>query len=198
MNKKGAFMRVQAGDALIVVDVQNDFCPGGAMAVNNGDAVVPVLNNLMPRFGTVAFTRDWHPPNHCSFSENPQYVDGSWPPHCIADSPGAQFHPDLKVPEDAIVVNKATERDAEAYGGFDGTALEEQLRQRGVDRVFVGGLATDYCVKATVLEAIERGFRTVLIQDACRAVDVPQGSGASAISEMAQAGAVIGTAGEIQ
>ena len=191
-------MQVKANDALLVVDVQNDFCPGGTLAVDNGDAVVPILNNLMPRFSTVVFTRDWHPRDHCSFSDNPKFVDGSWPPHCVADTPGAQFHPDLNLPADAMVINKATDPDTEAYGAFDDTDLAERLRQKGIERVFVGGLTTDYCVKETILQAVKRGFQAVLVEDACRAVDVPQGNGALALTEMAKAGAAFCPAESIQ
>lgn len=175
-------------DALIVVDVQNDFCPGGALEVAGGDAVVPLINALLPRFSTRVFTRDWHPAEHCSFSAEPSFTDGSWPKHCIADTPGAAFHPDLEVPDDAHIVSKATEVDTEAYSGFQGTALAERLRARGIERVFVCGLATDYCVLQTALDAHSAGFDTFVIEDACRGVDNPPGTAAEALNTMEAAG----------
>lgn len=183
-------IQIQPTDALIVVDVQNDFCPGGALAVAEGDAVVPLINGLVARFRVRVFTRDWHPPDHCSFADDPQFVDGSWPVHCVCDTPGAAFHPGLAVPDDAIVVNKATDREPDSYSGFDGTALADQLRAEGVERVFVLGLATDYCVKATALDAHAAGFDVYVLTDACRAVDNPPGTGAAALAEMERAGVV--------
>jgi nicotinamidase/pyrazinamidase len=156
----------RAHDALIIVDVQNDFCPGGALAVGAGDAVAPVLNRLAPHFGTVVATQDWHPANHRSFTAQ----GGEWPPHCIAGTPGADFHPALQTDQVDVTVHKATTPDQEAYSGFDGTDLAEQLRRRGVQRVYVGGLALDYCVDATALDAKRAGFDTYVIRDATRAV----------------------------
>ena len=155
-----------AQDALIVVDVQNDFCPGGALAVNEGDQVVPVLNRLMPQFGTVVATQDWHPANHRSFSAQ----GGEWPEHCIAGTPGAELHPALNREELDFTVKKATTPEQEAYSGFDGTDLAQRLREHGVRRVFVGGLALDYCVDATALDAVRAGFEAYVIRDATRAV----------------------------
>ena len=153
-------------DALIIVDVQNDFCPGGALAVAEGDAVVPVLNALAPRFGTIVATRDWHPADHRSFAAQ----GGPWPSHCVAATPGADFHPALDRAVVDLVVEKATRSDQEAYSGFDGTDLAAQLRARGVRRVYVGGLALDYCVDATALDARKAGFETWVIRDATRPV----------------------------
>lgn len=181
-------IKVQPADALIVVDVQKDFCPRGALAVENGNAVVPVLNALMPKFGCVVFTRDWHPADHCSFAEAPRFEDRSWPAHCVADTPGAAFHDDLIVPTHALVIDKAIEPDAEAYSGFEGTGLAERLAERGIDRVFVGGLATDYCVKNTALDAVRHGFEVVVVLDACRGIDVPRGAVDAALAEMRQQG----------
>jgi nicotinamidase/pyrazinamidase len=153
-------------DALIIVDVQNDFCPGGALAVADGDAVVPILNRLAARFGTVVATQDWHPAAHSSFAEQ----GGPWPPHCIADTPGAEFHPALRLDALDLVVRKALLTERDAYSGFDGTDLAAQLRARDVRRVFVGGLALDYCVDATARDARAAGFETAIIRDATRAV----------------------------
>ncbi len=158
--------RAHAHDALIIVDVQNDFCPGGALAVADGDAVVPILNRLAAHFGTVVATQDWHPAAHSSFVAQ----GGPWPPHCIADTPGAEFHPDLDLGALDLVVRKAMLTAQDAYSGFDGTDLAAQLRARGVRRVFVGGLALDYCVDATARDARAAGFATAVIGDATRAV----------------------------
>lgn len=191
-------MNIGPDDALLVVDVQNDFCAGGSLAVPDADAIVPVINGLVPRFEHRAFSRDWHPEDHCSFSDNPEFVDGSWPAHCVRDTPGAAFHPGLDVPEEALVVDKATDAGREAYSGFEGASLAGELRSRGVTRVFVCGLATDYCVKATVLDAVRNGFETVLVADACRGVDIPAGAAAAAVDEMKAAGATVCASGSLQ
>ncbi len=176
--------------ALIVVDVQNDFVPGGALPVPNGHEVVPILNRYIEAFVgkglPVIATRDWHPPNHISFKSR----GGPWPPHCVQGTWGAEFHPELKLPKDVIIVSKATDPDREAYSGFEGTGLAERLRELGVKRVFVGGLATDYCVKHTVLDALKYGFEAILLLDASRGVDVNPGDSARAIREMVAAGAI--------
>jgi nicotinamidase/pyrazinamidase len=190
-------MTIGPSDALVVVDVQNDFCAGGSLAVPDADAIVPVINDLVPRFEHRVFTRDWHPANHCSFSDNPEFVDGSWPAHCVRDTPGAAFCPDLDVPEDAVIVDKATGIDRDAYSGFQDTSLADELRSRGVARVFVCGLATDYCVKTTLLDAVRDGFDAVLIEDACRGIDVPAGTVADAVDEMKTAGATVCTSGSL-
>lgn len=177
------------GDALVVVDVQNDFLPGGALAVPRGDATIPVLNAWIARFraaGLPVFaTRDWHPPDHCSF----QAQGGPWPPHCVAESPGADFAAGLAVPAEAILISKATRPEAEALSGFRGTDLADRLRALGVGRVLVGGLATDYCVRETVLDAIAAGFAVVVLTEAVRAVDVHPGDGDRALDAMRRAGA---------
>ncbi|MEM1601950.1 MAG: nicotinamidase [Candidatus Bathyarchaeia archaeon] len=176
-------------DALIIVDVQVDFCPGGALPVPRGDEVVPVLNEYIRRFraagALIVATRDWHPPNHVSFKN----YGGLWPPHCVQGTEGAKFHPDLNLPDDVIVVSKATDPSREAYSGFEGTDLEERLRRAGVRRVFVGGLATEYCVKSTVLDALRYGFETFLLEDAVRGIDATPGDVEKAIKEMLERGA---------
>jgi len=183
--------RVGPGDALIVVDVQNDFLPGGALAVPGGDEVVPVLNRWIETFADhglpVFFTRDWHPPNHCSFEAQ----GGIWPPHCIAGSRGAAFADGLEMPPAARVVSTADTPEAEAYSGFQGTTLAEDLRALGVGRLFVGGLATDYCVKETVLDGRRQGFEVHVIGPAVRAVEVTAGDGERALDDMRKAGARI-------
>jgi nicotinamidase/pyrazinamidase len=178
-------------DALVVVDLQNDFCPGGALAVREGDRVVAAVNRLLPLFRHTVFTRDWHPPDHASFSPHPRFVDGSWPVHCVAGTPGAALHAGVRLPAGAIVVDKGTEPVREAYSGFQGTGLAEKLRERSVARLFVAGLATDYCVKETVLDALGAGFEAFVIRDAVRGVDAPPGSADRALEEMGRRGARI-------
>jgi nicotinamidase/pyrazinamidase len=176
-------------DALIIVDVQNDFVPGGALPVPAGDQVVPVLNEYIKLFkkvdAEVFATRDWHPPNHISFKA----YGGTWPPHCIQESEGAKFHPDLKLPDDTTVISKAMNPSKESYSGFDDTELADKLKTRGIRKVFVGGLATDYCVKNTVLDAIKLGFKTVLLLDAVQGINVKPGDAEKAIDEMTLNGA---------
>lgn len=180
---------LREGDALLVVDVQKDFLPGGALAVPRGDEVVPAINALAEHFAArglpIFATRDWHPENHCSFREQ----GGPWPPHCVQGTPGAEFADDLRLPPDAEIVSKATTREKDAYSGFEGTDLEERLRRRGVKRLFVGGLATDYCVLNTVLDARRLGFETYVLEDAIRAVDVHPEDGEKALARMREAGA---------
>lgn len=176
-------------DALIVVDVQNDFLPGGSLAVRDGDAVIPVLNGYIDRFREkgldIYATRDWHPPDHCSFRKQ----GGPWPPHCIAGSTGAEFAAALRLPARTIVISKATTPEKDAYSGFEGTDLAERCRRAGHERLFIGGLATDYCVLNTVLDALKFGFQVFLLEDAIRAVNVAPGDGDRAIEKMRSAGA---------
>lgn len=175
--------------ALIVVDVQNDFCPNGSLPVPGGDEVVPVLNKYIAKFdqagASVFATRDWHPPNHISFKTR----GGPWPPHCIQGTKGAEFHPKLRFPKDVKIISKASESDKEAYSGFDETILSDKLKASGVKRIFVGGLATDYCVKNTVLDALRIGFEVVLLNDAIRGIDVDKGDSERAVREMIERGA---------
>jgi nicotinamidase/pyrazinamidase len=180
---------LRTGDALIVVDVQNDFLPGGALGVPNGSAVLAPLNRCLEAFerlGLPVFaTRDWHPPNHCSFRTQ----GGPWPAHCVAGSAGAQFAPGLQLPAAAQIVSKATLPEPDAYSGFQGTDLATQLTTAHCRRVFIGGLATDYCVKATALDARAAGFEVIVIDDAVAAVDVAPGDGARALQAMRDQGA---------
>ncbi len=175
-------------DALVVVDLQNDFCPGGALAVSEGDLIVPLVNRFFgrPRFFKVA-TRDWHPADHISFEAR----GGLWPSHCVAETPGARFHPDMHADRADLVISKGALKDAEAYSGFDGTPLAADLRSRGVRRIFVCGLATDYCVRATALDGRSEGFEVVVLEDAIRAVNVKSGDGDRAIREMLGAGCAL-------
>ena len=182
-------VKLGAGDALLVVDVQNDFLPGGRLAVAGGDAVVPVLNRYLAlaavRRLPVYASRDWHPANHCSF--RPQ--GGAWPEHCVAGTRGADFAPGLKLPQDAIVIDKGTAPQREAYSAFEGTELASFLRSVQVGRVLVGGLATDYCVLNTVRDAVTHGFQVLLLRDAIKAVDVNPDDGKRAEREMQRLGA---------
>ena len=182
-------IKLSKNDALIIVDVQRDFCQGGALPVPEGDQVVPILNEYIKLFkeanARIFATRDWHPPNHMSFTP----YGGIWPPHCIQQSEGAKFHPDLKLPDDASIISKAMDPAKESYSGFDGTTLAEDLKKNGVARVFVGGLATDYCVKNTVLDAIALGFETALLLDATRGINAKPDDVKKAIDEMAAKGA---------
>lgn len=177
-------MYVKKGDALIIVDVQNDFLPGGALAVPKGDEVIPILNKYIEKFkekGLPIFaTRDWHPEKHCSFKEQ----GGLWPPHCVAGTEGAKFALALTLPSDVNIISKAVYEDNDAYSGFGGTRLNGLLIDKGIKRVFIGGLATDYCVKATVQDALNHGYVIVYLQDASRAVNVKPNDGKDAEESM--------------
>jgi nicotinamidase/pyrazinamidase len=181
-------------DALVLVDVQNDFCPGGSLAVPEGDRVVPVLNRYVGLFaaaGAAIFaSRDWHPAKTKHF----QADGGAWPPHCVQGTSGAAFHAGLAVPGGAVVVSKGMDPEQDAYSAFQGEdpagrPLAAALAERGLRRLYVGGLATDYCVRATVLDALREGFEVLVLADAVRAVDVKPGDGERAIAEMREAGA---------
>ncbi len=181
---------------LIVVDVQNDFCPGGTLAIKQGDKVVPVLNSWIQKFHNVkapiVYTRDWHPKDHISFLD----YGGIWPSHCVQQTYGAEFHPDLVC--HGCICSKGFIRNKEAYSGFDGYVngldgprLDQWLKQKGVEQIYVGGLATDYCVKATALDGIKNGYKVYLLENGIRAVDVKQGDGHRSIQEMTDAGVLL-------
>lgn len=188
---------IKQNSCLVIVDVQNDFCPGGALAVSEGDEVVPVLNSWVKRFKAaklpVAYTQDWHPKDHCSFAQN----GGIWPVHCVQGTSGADFHKDLMI--EGEVFRKGFLKDREAYSGFDATlegkpdspTLGQWLKEKGIERIYVGGIATDYCVKATVLDGLDQGFKVTLIRSGVRAVNVNPGDGERAIREMIQKGAEV-------
>jgi nicotinamidase/pyrazinamidase len=177
--------------ALIVVDVQNDFCPGGSLAVAQGDEVIAPLNQLMKEFldrgEPVYKTRDWHLPQTNHFAA----YGGIWPFHCIQNTKGAEFHPDLLDDPRITVISKGTDDKADGYSGFDGTNLADSLREAGVSEIWVGGLATDYCVKQTVIDGVRQGFKVKALADSMRAVNVNQGDGAGAIEQMRAVGAEI-------
>lgn len=182
-------IQLSATDALLIVDLQNDFLPGGSLPVPAGDQVIPVLNRYIALFARQALpvlaTRDWHPAKHCSFRAQ----GGIWPPHCIAGSSGAELASALKLPATAVIVPKATTADQDAYSGFAGTELARLLHAGGSKRLFIGGLATDYCVLNTVKDALSQGFCVALLLDAIRAVDVRAGDGSAAIAQMIERGA---------
>lgn len=184
-------MAEQTKKALIVVDVQNDFCPGGSLAVPNGDEVVAPLNKLMTEFlerGEPVFkTRDWHPAKTKHFA----VYGGTWPVHCVQGTHGAEFHPDLIADPRVTIISKGMNEGVDGYSGFDGTNLAQTLRDKGVEEVWVGGLATDYCVKHTVLDALREGFKVKALADAMRPVNVNPGDGDQAIKEMRDAGAEV-------
>jgi nicotinamidase/pyrazinamidase len=180
---------LQQRDGLLVVDVQKDFCPGGALPIEEGDKIIPVMNRWIEAADKkglpIYASRDWHPVRHISFSEH----GGKWPPHCIQDTNGARFHPDLKLPEGVIKVTKGVRFDQDQNSAFDQTGLAEQMKRDGVKRLWVGGLAQDVCVLATVLEALASGFEVSLLLDATRPV-TPEG-GKEALERMKKAGARI-------
>jgi len=182
-------LALHSDDALLVVDCQNDFFPGGALAVPAGDEILPAVNRLMAACGTaggtVVLTRDWHPADHCSFEAE----GGTWPAHCVRGTAGADLHAGLQPPPVAMIVHKATSSDRDTYSAFDGTDLAAHLRQRGIRRLVVVGLALDYCVKATLLDGLEAGFEAVLALDGTRAVNVNRGDGDAAVDAMRKAGA---------
>ncbi|HHD11079.1 MAG TPA: nicotinamidase [Deltaproteobacteria bacterium] len=180
--------------ALVVVDFQNDFCPGGALPVPEGDEIADTLNSYIERFtekGLPVFaSKDWHPAQTSHFKE----YGGIWPPHCVMGTKGAEFHPALRLPEDAIILLKGDREDEDAYSVFqahteDGRPFKKVLEDMSIEHLYVGGLATDYCVKATVLDALKEGFRVTLLLDAIKGVDVEEGDSERAIEEMRQNGA---------
>jgi nicotinamidase/pyrazinamidase len=182
--------------ALLLVDVQNDFCPGGALPVADGDAVVPIVNRLAARAGALGLpvyaSRDWHPPDSRHFAQN----GGRWPVHCVAGTEGARLRSDLQLPSTAQIVTKGVGPDDEGYSAFDGTvagrgSLIMDLRARGVTHLIMGGLATDYCVKVSALDARHHGLAVTVVTDAIRAVNVEPGDGDRAIEEMKAAGVVM-------
>lgn len=196
-SKKRAVPKPDEHSVLLLVHLQNDFCPGGALPVAGGHDIIPLINAYIDYFVTHRFpvvaTRDWHPANHCSFKEQ----GGPWPSHCIQGSRGAQFHPGLTLPPGTLIISGATNPKKEAYSAFDGTSLEEHLEDLNAKLLYVVGLATDYCVKETVLDACKLGFRVVLLEDGIRGIDVQPGDAKRAIEEMVYAGTIRGTASDL-
>lgn len=198
-------MEIRPDDALLIIDVQNDFCPGGALAVERGDEIVPICNALAPQFDTVVLTQDWHRPDHASFASAhtdarpydtirlPYGEQVLWPDHCVAGTPGADFHPDLDTVPAALVLRKGNKREVDSYSAFrendlkTRTGLASWLRERGIRRIFLTGLAEDFCVRWSAIDAIEEGFEAVVVLDAVRAIDL-DGSLDQAWEEMTRAG----------
>jgi nicotinamidase/pyrazinamidase len=176
-------------EALLIIDFQNDFTPGGALAVPGGDTVAERLNALAGSgdYDLVVATRDWHPPDHGSFSEQ----GGIWPSHCVAGTPGAELHPALDAARIDVIVDKGRDPSTEGYSGFDGTELATILRERGIDKVTVAGLATDYCVRATALDALREGFAVTLDTAASRGIDAQPGDVERAVDEVRAAGGAV-------
>jgi nicotinamidase/pyrazinamidase len=202
--------------ALIVVDVQNDFCPGGALAVRHGDQVVPVINDLQSRFELVVATQDWHPADHKSFASNHEgkqpghliELDGLpqvlWPDHCVQNTPGAEFVEALSHSSIKRIFQKGTDPEVDSYSGFfdnghrHSTGLGDYLREQGVTDVYVVGLATDYCVKFTALDAQDLGFKTFVVEDACRGVELQEGDVRRALDDVRAAGVTVLSSNDIK
>jgi nicotinamidase/pyrazinamidase len=179
--------------ALLIIDLQNDFTSGGALEVPDGDAIAEPVTRLANRLDTVVATRDWHPPDHASFETE----GGPWPVHCVRDTHGAQFHPAMEGLELDAVVDVGREREDEGYSGFEKSDLARILRDRDVDQVFVCGLATDYCVRASAIDACREGFDVTVVEDAVRGVEVSEGDSQRAFGDMRDAGARIASSDEV-
>lgn len=202
-------------EALIIIDVQKDFCPGGALAVNDGDAVVPVINRIAPQFHLVVATQDWHPQGHASFASSHKgrapfdsiTLDGIeqtlWPDHCVVGTPGAQFHHDLELSRINLILRKGSNKNIDSYSAFlendraTVTGLRGYLRDHGIDSVTIAGLATDYCVYFSATDARDLGFRTRVMLDACRGIDTPPGSLDKTLKTMKGRGIELITSGDI-
>jgi nicotinamidase/pyrazinamidase len=193
-------------DALLIVDFQNDFCPGGALPVAEGDRIAGPINELLDSFDLVVATRDWHPPDHGSFKGievDPAEWRGTdppsiWPVHCVQGTPGAELNPALESVKVDVVIDKGQDPNSQGYSAFQDTRLGDLLRERGVDRLFVTGLATDYCVKNSVLDALRLGFGVTVVEDAVRGVDVEPGDSQKALEEMEAAGAELAKSEEVK
>ncbi len=174
-------VRLGSGDALVIIDMQNDFLPGGSLAVPMADTIIPVINRylkLFHEYGLPVFaTRDWHPPDHCSF----QQQGGPWPPHCIAPTIGAAFHPEIEFPINTQVISKATTAEKEAYSGFTDTQLHALLQELSIRRLFIGGIATEYCVLNTVKDARQHHYTTFVLEDAICAINLKPDDGLHAV-----------------
>jgi nicotinamidase/pyrazinamidase len=184
---------METDKALLIVDVQNDFCSGGSLEVRDGDRIVPILNRYIERFTEagmpILFTRDWHPARTAHFNSD----GGLWPPHCVQGSDGAEFHPGLQLGSHSVILSKGMAVDEDSYSAFDavdsrGLLLGEVLRQAGIQRIYIGGLATDYCVKQTALDGLKQGFQVVLLQDGVAGVNLQPEDSDRAIDEMVEAG----------
>jgi nicotinamidase/pyrazinamidase len=192
----------RARAALVIVDVQNDFCPGGALGIRGGDEIVSILNEYASRFSQAGLpvyaTRDWHPEQTTHFKR----WGGSWPPHCVAGTNGAAFHSDLKLPKETVVISKGTQPEGDSYSTFhgrdyDGLSFADSLRRRGVRHLYIGGLATDYCVLFSTLDALSQGFAVTVLLDAVRGIDRKPGDSERALQKMKEAGADTATLASI-
>jgi len=177
--------------ALIIVDMQNDFMPGGSLPVKDADKIIPAINRYIEIFyksgRLIVATRDWHPENHISFKER----GGPWPKHCVQNTYGAEFHPSLKLPDKVLIIDKATHPDRDAYSAFQETYLDLELRRHNIRRVFVSGVAIEYCVKATVLDALELGYEVILLTDAIKGVELKPGNVDNALRKMVGRGTIL-------
>src|SRR4030042_3987201 len=182
-------IKISKADSLIIANIQIDFLPGGALQALEGDLLIPVINDYLKIFrragASIFAVRDWHPQNHVSFTGQ----GGQWPPHCIQESEGAKFHPDLKLPEGTVIISKATDTLNDSYSSFEGTGLAQSLEMQGIYRLFVGGLATEYCILNTVLDSRKLGFGTLLLSDAVRGINAKPNDANRAIEEMVSLGA---------
>jgi len=183
-------MKITRDSSLIIVDFQNDFCPGGALEVKEADKIIPILNKYIELFEEkdlmIYYTADWHPADHCSFKEN----GGTWPRHCVQGTKGAEFHPNLKMASYYKIIYKAINPKEDAYSGFEKTELDTSLRKNKIKNLYICGLATDYCVKNTVLDACQLGYNVYLLIDAIKGVNVNPDDSERAIEEMKNAGAI--------
>jgi nicotinamidase/pyrazinamidase len=202
MAKQVKTVRIQKGDTLSVTDMQNDFLPGGALGVPEGDKIIPYVNRAIALFKKnnllIFFTRDWHPPDHCSFKDQ----GGPWPPHCVQNTSGAEFSSKINIPEGSTIISKGAEKNSEQYstlGGRDADGDTENglMKQLGIRRLFIAGLATDYCVLNSVKDALAEGYEVYVLTDAIRAVNVNPGDGERALKEMIRAGAKTITSEEL-
>jgi nicotinamidase/pyrazinamidase len=180
-------------DALLIIDFQNDFCPGGALAVEEGDQIAAPIKRLAPRFEVIVATRDWHPPDHASFETQ----GGPWPVHCVQGTPGAELHPSMDELELDAITDVGREREDEGYSGFEKSDLAQVLRDHQVDEVYVCGLATDYCVRASAIDACREGFDVTVVEDAVRAVEVEPGDSERAFADMREAGATVAASEDV-
>ena len=198
MVQQSNIIPLKPGDVLLIIDLQNDFLPGGALAVNQGEQVIPVMNRYIEFFQRrrlpIIATRDWHPRDHCSFKKQ----GGPWPEHCIAGTLGAAFSTGLILPQSAAIISKGSTPSDPGYSGFENTDLEARLSRLQAKRLYIGGLATEYCVFKTVMDALDRHYCVYLLRDAIRAVDIAPQNGHNAITQMKQKGAFTITLSNLQ
>jgi nicotinamidase/pyrazinamidase len=183
--------------ALFVINLQNDFCTGGAVEQIEGETIIPAINDLIPQFEIIIYTRDWHPENHISFSNEPKFTGRSWPVHCVANSHGADFHPELSFNLNAVIIDKGTDPSQESGSGFQDTNLAKNLRKLGIDTIIITGLTVEYSVKDTALDALQEGFAVYLVEDAVKGLGNTPGTTTQTMSDMQQAGVRLIKASEV-